>query len=60
LDRFKKDVDYIRNCQVCQEQKGNEIKQSLTITDTQNNQWEKIYLDLVGQLSKTDQIINAC
>ena len=51
-----KDVkEYIKNCQICQEQKGNEIKQPLTITDTQNKPWDKIYLDLVGPLLKTVQ-----
>ena len=53
---LEKDVkEYIKHCQIYQEQKGNDIKQPLRITDTQNNPWDKIYLDLVGPLSKTVQ-----
>jgi hypothetical protein len=49
-----KDVEaYIRKCPVCQLNKQTlpKVKADLQITDTQEQPWDKIYLDIVGPFS---------
>jgi hypothetical protein len=37
---MERDVSqYIKQCAICQKQKGTEIKQPLTVTDTQDEPW---------------------
>ena len=49
-----KDVEvYIRKCPVCQLNKQTcpKVKADLQVTDTQEQPWDKIYLDIVGPFS---------
>jgi hypothetical protein len=52
---IEKDVkEYIKGCKVCQQVKmGKSEAQPLQITDTQDNPWDKIALDIVGPLNVT-------
>ncbi|PNF43689.1 hypothetical protein B7P43_G14967 [Cryptotermes secundus] len=45
-------IQYIRNCITCQLNKETRpnVKLPLTVTDTKNAPWDKIYLDIVGPL----------
>ena len=54
---MKQDVgDYIKNCAVCQKGKsGKNIKQPMLITSTVTSTFQKICLDIVGPLPKTDE-----
>ena len=52
-----KDIEkYIQSCKVCQLNKATKphVKAPLQITDTQNQPWDKIYLDIVGPLDLTE------
>lgn len=54
---MEKDVaDYIRNCKVCQMNKDphQKVKQQLEVTDTQDEPFCKLYLDVVGPLPVTE------
>lgn len=48
--------EFIQHCAVCQKQKqqGRKHQNQLTITDTMDNPWEKLYLDVVGPLPLTE------
>jgi hypothetical protein len=43
---------YVKECRICQLDKETHqnIKLPLTVTDTKNTPWEKVYLDIVGPL----------
>jgi hypothetical protein len=47
---------YVKQCKTCQLNKEthSKIKLPITITDTQTIPWDKIYLDIVGPLSITE------
>jgi hypothetical protein len=49
-------VQYIKQCKICQVKKKTQknIKMPLTITDTKSTPWEKVYLDVVGPLTQTE------
>lgn len=48
--------EYIKHCEICQKQKYSlETKQELEITDTQDEPWQKIYLDIVGPMALTER-----
>ncbi|PNF18384.1 hypothetical protein B7P43_G12483 [Cryptotermes secundus] len=49
-------IKYIRECKTCQLNKETRpnIKLPLTVTDTRNIPWEKVYLDVVGPLPTTE------
>jgi hypothetical protein len=49
-------IQHIKQCKVCQLNKETQrnIKLPLTITDTKSTPWEKVYLDIVGPLTQTE------
>uniref|UniRef100_A0A2S2P9B7 Retrovirus-related Pol polyprotein n=1 Tax=Schizaphis graminum TaxID=13262 RepID=A0A2S2P9B7_SCHGA len=48
--------DYIKNCAICQKGKSSKhIKQPMLITSTVTSTFQKICLDIVGPLPKTDE-----
>lgn len=54
---MKSDIEnYIRNCDICQRNKATRplTRQELEITDTQSEPWNKIALDVVGPLPRTE------
>jgi hypothetical protein len=58
-----KDVEvYIRKCTVCKLNKQTlpKVKADLQVTDTQEGPWDKIYIDIVGPFSMSEDDINIC
>jgi transcription elongation factor Elf1 len=49
-------TQYVKECKICQLNKETRqnIKLPLTITDTKNTPWEKVYLDIAGPLPMTE------
>jgi hypothetical protein len=52
----KEVTQYIKECKICQVNKDTQkkVKMPLTITDTKSTPWEKLYLDIVGPLTQTE------
>jgi hypothetical protein len=49
-------ADYIKTCDVCQKMKhSKENRCQLQITDTQAEPWKKVYVDIVGPFSCTEE-----
>ena len=55
--QMKQDIEnYIRNCDICQKNKATrpQTRQELEITDTQDEPWIKVALDIVGPLGLSE------